>query len=130
MDGSFGGGGSTQFNVLGAPLATCSAKPLTGFFRSGCCETAPDDFGSHTVCAEVTREFLAFSKQSGNDLSTPRPEYGFAGLQPGDRWCLCVSRWKEAFDAGVAPAVVLAATHQAALAVVRLEDLQARAIQG
>jgi uncharacterized protein (DUF2237 family) len=130
MDGSYGGGGSTQFNVLGGPLGICSVEPLTGFFRSGCCETAPDDFGSHTVCAEVTGPFLEFSKARGNDLSTPMPEYGFAGLQPGDRWCLCVSRWKEALDAGVAPGVVLSATHQAALAVVRLEDLKAHAIDG
>lgn len=127
MDGSHGGGWS-QLNVLGAPLATCSVEPMTGYFRTGCCETAPDDFGSHTVCARVTAEFLAFSKSRGNDLSTPMPAYGFAGLKPGDRWCLCVTRWKEAFDAGMAPQVVLAATHRAALSVVTLEQLMAHAI--
>ena len=128
MDGSHGGGGSFQLNVLGSPLATCSLQPLTGYFRTGCCETAADDFGSHTVCAEVTADFLAFSKSRGNDLSTPMPAYGFDGLKPGDRWCLCVTRWKEAFDAGVAPRVVLAATHRAALSVVTLEQLMAHAI--
>ncbi len=128
MDGSHGGGGSFQLNVLGSPLATCSVEPLTGYFRTGCCETAADDFGSHTVCAQVTAEFLAFSKSRGNDLSTPMPGYGFAGLKPGDRWCLCVTRWKEAFDAGMAPRVVLAATHRAALSVVTLEQLMAHAI--
>jgi uncharacterized protein (DUF2237 family) len=128
MDGSHGGGGSFQLNVLGSPLATCSLQPLTGYFRTGCCETAADDFGSHTVCAEVTADFLAFSKSRGNDLSTPMPAYGFDGLRPGDRWCLCVTRWKEAFDAGMAPRVVLAATHRAALSVVTLEQLMAHAI--
>ena len=127
MDGSHGGGGSFQLNVLGSPLATCSVQPLTGYFRTGCCETAADDFGSHTVCARVTAEFLAFSKGRGNDLSTPMPAYGFAGLKPGDRWCLCVTRWKEAFDAGMAPRVVLAATHRAALSVVTLGQLMAHA---
>ncbi len=128
MDGSYGGGGSSQLNVLGTPLATCSVQPLTGYFRTGCCETAADDFGSHTVCAGVTAEFLAFSKARGNDLSTPMPAYGFDGLKPGDRWCLCVTRWKEALDAGMAPRVVLAATHQAALSVVTLEQLTVHAI--
>ena len=128
MDGSYGGGGSAQLNVLGSPLATCSLQPLTGYFRTGCCETAADDFGSHTVCARVTAEFLAFSKARGNDLSTPMPAYGFDGLKPGDRWCLCVTRWKEALDAGMAPRVVLAATHRAALSVVTLEQLMAHAI--
>ena len=128
MDGSHGGGGSFQLNVLGSPLATCSVQPLTGYFRTGCCETAADDFGSHTVCAQVTAEFLAFSKSRGNDLSTPMPGYGFAGLKPGDRWCLCVTRWKESFDAGMAPRAVLAATHRAALSVVTLEQLMAHAI--
>lgn len=127
MDGSHGGGGSFQLNVLGSPLATCSVQPLTGYFRTGCCETAADDFGSHTVCAQVTAEFLAFSKSCGNDLSTPMPAYGFDGLKPGDRWCLCVTRWKEALDAGMAPRVVLAATHRAALSVVTLEQLMAHA---
>ena len=128
MDGSHGGGGSFQLNVLGTPLATCSVQPLTGYFRTGCCETAADDFGSHTVCAQVTADFLAFSKSRGNDLSTPIPAYGFDGLRPGDRWCLCVTRWKEAFDAGMAPRVVLAATHRAALSVVTIEQLMAHAI--
>ncbi len=128
MDGSYGGGGSWQLNVLGGPLATCSVRPLTGYFRTGCCETAADDFGSHTVCAEVTAEFLDFSKSRGNDLSTPMPAYGFDGLKPGDRWCLCVSRWQEALEAGRAPRVVLAATHRAALQVVTLEQLLAHAI--
>lgn len=128
MDGSHGGGGSFQLNVLGTPLATCSVQPLTGYFRTGCCETAADDFGSHTVCAQVTADFLAFSKSRGNDLSTPMPAYGFDGLRPGDRWCLCVTRWKEAFDAGMAPRVVLAATHRAALSVVTIEQLMAHAI--
>ncbi len=110
-------------NVLGGPLAFCGANPLTGFYRTGCCETGPEDVGLHTVCAQVTAEFLDFSRSRGNDLSTPRPEYGFAGLRPGDRWCLCASRWQEALEAGVAPPVVLAATHEAALTVVRREDL-------
>ena len=126
MDGSRGSG-STQLNVLGGPLATCSLTPLTGWFRSGCCETTADDVGSHTVCAQVTDAFLAFSRARGNDLVTPVPAYGFPGLKPGDRWCLCVSRWKEALAAGVAPPVVLAATHRAALAVVTLDELRAHA---
>jgi len=129
MDGSYGGS-SAQLNVLGGSLATCSVRPLTGYFRNGCCATAPGDFGSHTVCAEMTAEFLAFSKARGNDLSTPRPEYDFGGLKPGDRWCLCVTRWKEALDAGKAPRVVLAATHREALAVVAIEDLRAHALDG
>jgi uncharacterized protein (DUF2237 family) len=127
MDGSRGSG-STQLNVLGGPLATCSLAPLTGWFRSGCCETTADDLGSHTVCAQVTDAFLAFSRARGNDLVTPVPAYGFPGLKPGDRWCLCVSRWKEALAAGVAPPVVLAATHRAALAVVTLDELRAHAV--
>ncbi len=127
MDGS-GGGGQGQLNVLGGPLATCSERPLTGYFRTGCCETAPDDFGSHTVCAVMTDEFLRFSRSRGNDLTTPMPAYAFPGLQPGDRWCLCVTRWKEALDAGVAPKVILAATHRMALAVVSLEALREHAL--
>ena len=115
-------------NVLGGPLATCSMAPLTGFYRTGCCDTGPDDLGVHVVCAQVTAEFLAFSRSRGNDLSTPRPEYGFPGLQPGDRWCLCADRWQEALEAGVAPLVVLAATHEAALAIVRREDLLRHAV--
>lgn len=110
-------------NVLGGPLASCSTDPMTGFFRDGCCTTGPQDRGRHVVCAIMTRAFLAFSKASGNDLSTPRPEYRFPGLKPGDQWCLCVSRWKDAYDAGVAPQVNLEATHDAALKIVELEHL-------
>lgn len=118
-------------NVLGGPLAACSFDPLTGFFRDGCCSTGPQDAGSHTVCARVTAEFLAYSGSRGNDLSTPRPEYRFRGLKPGDRWCLCASRWMEAWQAGVAPPVVLEATHEAALRIVPLEALRAHAyLQG
>ena len=111
-------------NVLGGRLVSCSLDPLTGFTRTGCCETGPADTGSHTVCAIVTQEFLAFSKLRGNDLSTPRPEYGFPGLRPGDRWCLCAPRWQEAYEAGKAPKVVLEATHAAALLHCELEHLQ------
>jgi uncharacterized protein (DUF2237 family) len=102
-------------NLIGTELATCSTSPLTGFYRDGCCQTGGDDAGVHVVCAEVTAEFLAFSKREGNDLSTPRPEFGFPGLVPGDRWCLCASRWQDAYDAGFAPPVVLAGTHARAL---------------
>ena len=115
---------SEQRNVFGEPLEPCSLKPMTGFYRTGCCETGPEDLGVHTVCVEVTAEFLAFSKSRGNDLSTPRPEFGFPGLKPGDRWCLCAERWQEAFEAGAAPRVVLAATHEATLGIVRLADLK------
>ncbi|NKC31030.1 DUF2237 family protein [Falsiroseomonas selenitidurans] len=115
-------------NVLGGVLLPCSVAPVTGFFRDGCCNTGPEDRGLHVVCAEVTAAFLAFSKASGNDLSTPRPEYGFAGLVPGDRWCLCAARWEEARLAGHAPPVLLEATHVAALAVVSLADLRAHAL--
>jgi len=115
-------------NVLGGPLAPCSLDPLTGFFRDGCCNTGYEDTGIHTVCVRVTAKFLAFSRQRGNDLSTPAPQFGFAGLQPGDQWCLCAGRWKEALDAGVAPPVVLAATHEETLAMVRLEDLRRHAL--
>lgn len=115
-------------NVFGEPLAHCGRDPLTGFYRDGCCNTGYDDPGIHVVCAQVTREFLAFSRERGNDLSTPAPELGFAGLKPGDRWCLCAGRWKEAFDAGVAPPVVLAATHEEALAIVPLEALKRHAL--
>ena len=114
-------------NVLGTMLQVCSLQPLTGFTRSGCCETGPEDVGSHTVCTQVTEEFLIFSQSRGNDLSTPRPEYGFAGLKPGDRWCLCVNRWKEAHEAGCAPWVVLESTHISTLEFVLLEDLQRHA---
>jgi uncharacterized protein (DUF2237 family) len=112
-------------NVVGGALLPCSTEPLTGFFRDGCCATGPEDVGSHTVCAIVTGEFLDFSKQAGNDLSTPRPEWGFAGLDPGDRWCVCAGRWLEAHRAGVAPPVVLGATHVGALEIVPIETLTA-----
>ena len=115
-------------NVLGTPLVPCSYDPLTGFFRDGCCKTDAHDHGSHVVCARVTSEFLAFSLARGNDLVTPRPQWRFAGLRPGDRWCLCVSRWNEALAAGCAPPVVLEATHHEALTVVRLADLQRHAL--
>ncbi len=111
-------------NVLGKKLEICCTSPVTGFYRDGYCQTGVSDFGSHVVCAEVTADFLEFTKRRGNDLSTPRPEYLFPGLKPGDRWCLCVSRWKEALDSGVAPPVVLSATHQKALEVVPLEVFQ------
>ena len=114
-------------NVVGGALLTCSSAPLTGFFRDGCCSTGPDDLGSHTVCAVMTDEFLDFSREAGNDLSTPRPEWGFAGLREGDRWCLCASRWLEAYEAGRAPEVVLGATHERALEVVPIEALLAHA---
>lgn len=113
-----------QRNVFGEPIAVCSVKPRTGFYRTGCCETGPEDVGLHTVCVEVTADFLAFSKAVGNDLSTPRPELGFAGLEPGDRWCLCAARWQEALEAGVAPRVILSATHEATLEIVQLADLK------
>jgi uncharacterized protein (DUF2237 family) len=116
-------------NVVGGSLVPCSTEPLTGFYRDGCCATEPEDVGSHTVCAIVTAEFLAFSKQTGNDLSTPRPEWGFAGLAPGDRWCVCADRWLEAYDAGRAPDVVLGATHVRALDVVPIEALTEHASQ-
>lgn len=116
-------------NVLGGELAPCSLDPLTGFFRDGCCNTGYEDTGMHTVCVQVTREFLEFSKARGNDLSTPAPQFGFAGLRPGDRWCLCAARWKEAFDAGAAPRVVLEATHEEAVAVIALEDLERHAVR-
>ena len=111
-------------NVLGTDLQPCSKDPLTGFYRDGCCHTGAGDAGVHVVCARMTAEFLAFTKVRGNDLSTPRPEYRFPGLKPGDRWCLCADRWKEALDAGVAPPVVLEATHLAALEHLDLEDLK------
>lgn len=116
--------GDMAKNVLGTELQTCSADPLTGFYRNGCCDTGAEDLGRHIVCAEVTEAFLAFSKQQGNDLSTPQPEFGFPGLVPGDRWCLCASRWQEAFEAGVAPPVVLEATHALALEWADLGDLE------
>lgn len=115
-------------NVLGTELATCSEEPLTGFFRDGCCNTGPGDVGVHTVCALVTREFLEFSRERGNDLVTPRPEFGFPGLKPGDRWCLCAPRWQEALDAGAAPQVVLEATHIGSLEWCSRGDLEAHAV--
>lgn len=111
-------------NVLGKPLVSCGSNPKTGFYRDGFCATGDDDRGIHVVCSEVTQEFLQFSKLNGNDLITPLPQYDFKGLKPGDRWCLCASRWKEAFDAKVAPPVVLEATHIKALEFVSLENLQ------
>lgn len=118
----------TPRNVLGTALTTCSKKPLTGFMRDGCCTTGPDDAGVHVVCARVTAEFLAFSKARGNDLSTPFPEAGFPGLKPGDRWCLCALRWREAYDAGCAPKIVLEATHEDMLEYVSIEELTQYAI--
>ncbi len=115
-------------NVLGGILESCSIDPMTGFFRNGCCETGPQDVGTHVVCAQVTDDFLEYTKLKGNDLSTPMPMYEFPGLKSGDKWCLCVSRWKEALQAGVAPPIVLSATHEAALKVVPLEVLKEHAI--
>jgi len=114
-------------NVVGGELLPCSEEPLTGFYRDGCCATGPEDVGSHTVCAVLTDEFLAFSRLAGNDLSTPRPEWGFPGLRPGDRWCVCAARWLEAHRAGCAPPVVLGATHRRALELVPIEALTAYA---
>jgi uncharacterized protein (DUF2237 family) len=114
-------------NVVGGELLPCSSEPLTGFYRNGCCSTGPEDAGSHTVCVVVDEDFLTFSYLVGNDLSTPRPEWGFTGLQPGDRWCLCASRWLEAHNAGHAPEVVLGATHVRALDIVPIEALTSRA---
>ena len=115
-------------NVFGEPLEPCSEDPLTGFFRDGCCNTSDEDLGRHTVCTRVTREFLAFSRSRGNDLSTPREEFGFPGLLPGDQWCLCAARWQEAFEAGAAPRVVLQSTHVATLEIVDFADLKRHAI--
>ena len=115
-------------NVLDTPLLACSFDPLTGYYRDGCCNTDHNDHGSHVVCAKVTQAFLDFSVSRGNDLVTPRPEFRFAGLKAGDRWCLCARRWLEAFQAGVAPPVVLEATHRKALEIVTIEQLQACAL--
>jgi uncharacterized protein len=117
-------------NVLGGTLQICSTSPMTGFYRNGCCETGGDDRGVHVVCAEVTAEFLAYTKSQGNDLSTPVPAFGFSGLKAGDRWCLCAARWKEALDNGCAPPIVLSATHAKALEYVSFEELLDRAIDG
>ena len=115
-------------NVLGEPLETCSIDPLTGFTRTGCCETGPEDVGSHTVCIQATGEFLTYSKSVGNDLTTPIPDYDFPGLREGDRWCLCAARWQQALEAGKAPRVILRATHQRALEIINLADLKTHAI--
>ncbi|HEY7945543.1 MAG: DUF2237 family protein [Burkholderiales bacterium] len=115
-------------NVLGQELAPCSNSPRTGFYRDGCCNTGPEDLGLHVICAQMTAGFLDFSRAHGNDLSTPAPEHGFAGLRPGDRWCLCAGRWREAFEAGHAPPVVLSATHEETLAIVPLEVLKRHAV--
>ncbi|HIK18423.1 MAG TPA: DUF2237 domain-containing protein [Leptolyngbyaceae cyanobacterium M33_DOE_097] len=117
-------------NVLGGPLEVCCTSPMTGFYRDGVCSTGAGDVGVHVVCAQMTEEFLTYTKAQGNDLSTPVPAFSFPGLKPGDRWCLCASRWKEAFDDGVAPPVVLASTHAAALEYVTLADLKQHAIEG
>lgn len=116
-------------NVLGTPLKPCSMEPLTGFYRNGCCDTGADDMGLHTICVQVTAEFLAFSKEAGNDLSTPNPMYGFPGLRPGNRWCVCVTRWKDAFEAGVIAPIVLEASHMSVLEFVDLEDLKANSVR-
>jgi uncharacterized protein (DUF2237 family) len=127
MDGS-GSGENQQVNVFGDPLITCSTNPMTGWTRNGCCETDAMDRGSHTVCAVMTEEFLAFSRERGNDLSTPQPQYGFPGLVPGDRWCLCAARWLEAQRAGRAPRVYLKATHRRALEIIDLAVLKSAAV--
>ncbi len=122
------GGGGQQKNVLGGPLAMCGDNPVTGFYRTGCCHWGPQDIGVHSVCVVMTAEFLAFSKAVGNDLSTPRKEFGFPGLKAGDRWCLCAARWKEAYDSGKAPKVVLTATHAKTLEIAPLAALKAHAV--
>ena len=120
---------SGPLNVLGGTLSSCSQDPLTGFFRTGCCESGPEDAGRHVICVRVSEEFLAFSRAVGNDLSTPAPQYGFPGLQAGDQWCLCAERWVQALRAGCAPPVVLEATEASALEVASLEDLRAHALE-
>jgi len=115
-------------NVLGGKLASCSDAPRTGFFRDGCCNTGPDDHGLHVVCAQMTRDFLLFAREQGNDLITPAPQFGFPGLKPGDRWCVCAGTWRQAYEAGVAPRVILAATHEETLAVISLDALQQHAL--
>ena len=116
-------------NVLGTALVPCSYDPLTGYFRDGCCHTDESDQGSHVVCVRVNAEFLVFTAQRGNDLTTPRPQYRFAGLQPGDRWCLCANRWREALEAGCAPPVVLESTHASALKFVTMQQLEKHRFQ-
>ena len=115
-------------NVLGGSLAPCSKAPLTGFYRDGCCNTGPEDVGLHIVCTQVTRQFLDFARRQGNDLVTPAPQFGFPGLKPGDRWCVCAGTWRQAYEAGVAPPVVLQSTHEETLAVVPLAALKEHAI--
>lgn len=122
------GGRRAPRNVFGDALVPCSLDPVTGFYRDGCCNTGAEDIGSHTVCVVVTAEFLAFSKARGNDLSTPMPQFGFKGLKPGDRWCLCAPRWQEALVAGAAPRVALQATHEGALEYCSLDDLKRFAV--
>jgi uncharacterized protein (DUF2237 family) len=119
---------SDDRNVLGGALEECGTDPVTGFYRGGCCETGPEDVGNHTVCAVMTGEFLQHQRENGNDLATPRPQAGFVGLKPGDRWCVCASRWLQSYEAGVAAPVVLAATHARALEVIPLEALQEHAV--
>ena len=119
---------SNDKNVLGGALSPCSTSPRTGFYRDGCCNTGPEDLGLHVVCAEVTAEFLRFARSRGNDLITPLPEFGFPGLEPGDRWCVCAATWREAFEAGVASPVVLAATNEETLAVIPLDALKQHAL--
>jgi len=122
-------GRAPSINVLGGVLKPCSTRPVTGFYRDGCCNTGAEDLGLHTVCVVLTAEFLTFSRSRGNDLSTPMPQYGFPGLNPGDRWCLCASRWKEAYDGNAAPQVVLEATHAVTLQVVSLAALKQHAFR-
>jgi uncharacterized protein len=126
--GNEGSRRDASINVLGERLEVCSLRPMTGFFRDGCCDTSREDVGNHTVCVVMTEGFLAFSRSRGNDLSTPVPEYGFPGLKPGDRWCLCAARWREALDAGQAPRVVLRATHAGALKDCTLADFKRFAV--
>lgn len=115
-------------NVFGEAIVPCSEDPLTGFLRDGCCNTNAQDVGNHTICVQVTADFLAYSKAQGNDLSTPRPEFGFEGLKPGDRWCVCAGRWKDAFDAGYAAPIIMQATHERALEAVSFSELKQHAI--
>jgi len=121
---------SMKINVIGGDLESCSTDPMTGFFRDGCCNTSGEDRGMHTVCAVMTEDFLVYSRSMGNDLTTPRPEFDFPGLKPGDRWCLCLGRWLEALDAGLAPPVVLAATHASVAEFVDRDVLEAHAWGG
>ncbi len=117
-----------DLNVLGGPLEPCSTSPLTGFFRDGCCNTGSEDMGLHVVCAQVTRKFLDFAREQGNDLITPVPGFGFPGLKPGDRWCVCAGTWRQAYEAGVAPPVILSATHEETLAIIPLDALKEYAL--